>query len=140
MGHAVTLLVSFNCTNNDAVAPIARRHLSDLHDVEDCPEALWFLTDLSSRKGENPGHKGGLSTWSNVGNYTLEDRFVEALRPFWKDLLESDAEFGPAPWDHILVLVQHEQTSNAVAFEVFFEVADELTIKRHECPFGWSGE
>jgi len=136
MGHYVHINVCFACDKNEGVAALAEKHLPE---TEECREAKWFLEDLAKRTGNNPGPKGGLSTWGMVGNYTDEEEFVEVLRPFWKDLL-SDVDEGPCSFEHVLVFVEHEQTERATAFEIYRDDDDDaetLTVKKHECPFSW---
>lgn len=136
MGHYVHLNVCFACDTNDAVAALAKQHMPP---EDGNREARWFLQALAERTGDNPGPKGGLSTWGIVGNHTDEDEFVETLRPFWKALL-SEVDGGPCSFEHILVFVEHEQTERATAIEIFLadgENPETLTIKKHECPFAW---
>lgn len=136
MGYYVHIHVCFACDENEGVAALAARHREA---VGECREAQWFLDDLSKRTGNNPGPKGGLSTWGIVGNYTDGETFVEMLRPFWKELL-SEVEGGPNSFEHVLVFVEPEQSERATAFEIF--LADDadpetLTVKKHELPFTW---
>ena len=136
MGHYVHLTVCFACDTNEGVAALAKEHMPP---EDGSREARWFLQALAERTGNNPGPKGGLSTWGIVGNYTDKDEFVETLRPFWKALL-SDPEGGPCSFEHILIFVEHEQTERATAIEIFLdddENKDSLIVKKHECPFAW---
>lgn len=163
MGHYVHLSVIFACDQNDAVADLAKRHLTRCAEshapkpgcdiCSDGYEARAFLTALSERSGGNPGPKGGLSLWGMIGNYTNGESFVEALRPFWYDLLMGDREHGdawggPLDHEHILVFVEHEQSEQAEAFEIFLEETDtvqfprrytsNLIVRHHEnLPFAW---
>lgn len=133
MGHYVHLHVCFPCDSNDGVAELAKRHL--LLDVITNPEALQFLNELSKRRGANPGPKGGLSIWGIVGNWTDEEAFLEQLQPFWLELLSSEIDGGPCSFEHVLVFVEHEQSEQATAFEIFLD--DGLAVKKHPCPFAW---
>lgn len=135
MGYYVHLSVVFACDKNDGVAEIAKRHLDT---VGENREARWFLEDLSTRTGSNPGPKGGLSLWGAVGNYTNAEEFVNVLRPFWLALLADDYEGGPCGFEHVIVFTEPEQTERATAFEIFRDEADDsLTVKKHELPFAW---
>lgn len=139
MGWYVHLNVCFACDNNDGVAELANHHMATFLGDGEHREAEWFLNALSLRSGFNPGSKGGLSTWGIIGNYTNGTRFVDVLRPFWKDLLR-DNDIGPCCHEHILVFVEHEQSERATAFEIFLEDdadPDTLIVKEHECPFSW---
>lgn len=133
MGHYVHLHVCFPCDRNDGVAQLALHHLS--LETIDNREALQFLSELSRRYGPNPGAKGGLSIWGIVGNWTDEDAFVTQLESFWGELLSGKIEGGPCSFEHVLVFVEHEQSEQATAYEIYFD--DRLAIKKHLCPFAW---
>lgn len=137
MGSHVYINVCFDCDDNDAVAEVARRHLTD--DLED-RDARQFLEDLTKRTGLNHGPKGGLTTWGMIGNWTIGEEFVSSLKPFWLDLLLSDLDGGPLSFHNIMVFVEREQTGHAAAFEVSLDDISEpaeLRIKEHVCPFAW---
>lgn len=137
MAWDVHIHVCFECSENDPVAAIARRHLEGEFE---CREARWFLENLSERTGYNPGPKGGLSMWGMVGNHTDGDQFVSELFPFWNDLLSADMESSPFSDAHILVFVEAEQGRKAIAFEVFLDEDSGqpmLIVKKHDCPFAW---
>jgi hypothetical protein len=114
----VHLHVVFSCDANDSVAAVAKRHRERLHD-EDCREAAWFLDDLSERTGKNDGPKGGQSLWGITGNHTDVGAFIEALLPFFKELLESPVDNGPSDYEHILVFYEPEQQEAAGAYEIY---------------------
>ena len=146
MGYYVHLSVIFSCNNNDAVAELARAHLSRLSTKdsdESVHEASWFLGALSQRAGDNPGPKGGLSCWGTVGNYTHVGKFVEVLRPFWTDLLH-EVPGGPLDFEHVMVFYEEEQTEHAYAYEIFQERLEgdrqfgDLIVRHHpDLPFAW---
>lgn len=137
MAHCVHIHVCFACDDNDVVAALATKHRPAIVAVLDdkrCFEANWFLEDLAKRTGANHGPKGGLSLWGMVGNYTSEDKFVEVLMPFWKDLLGIDG--GPCSHEHVLIFFEREQTERTTAIEIFLEDDEEtIAVKEHECPF-----
>lgn len=145
MGFYVHLSVIFSASYNDGIAELARKHLPLLvfEDGEN-REAEWFLRDLSGRTGENMGPKGGLCLWGTVGNYTRPDKFVDKLRPFWKELL-SGVTGGPLSFHHILVFGEPEQTERTTAYEIFLpenedgfgDHESDLIVKVHECPFAF---
>lgn len=134
MGWYVHISVIFACDENKGVADLAKKHLENLG--EECHEAHWFLNNLSKRTGTNDGPKGGLSLWGTVGNHTNAEKFVEALRPFWTELLSSKTDGGPFDFEHILVFYEPEQSESANAYEISFN--KELIIKHHpNLPFCW---
>lgn len=140
MGVYVHLHVCFACDQNEPVAAIAKKHLTK--ELEDeCREAAWFLTDLSKRTGRNPGPKGGLSMWGIIGNYTRGQDFVDALMPFWSELLSDKAnDNAPFSFEHILVFVEPEQSEQATAFEIFRAEprgSGEILVQEHKCQFAW---
>ncbi len=140
MGFYVHIHVCFACDSNDGVAELAAKHAAAFPPCvpnDSSRYARWFLDDLAKRTGGNDGPKGGLSMWGMVGNYTRVDEFCEELRPFWKDLLQG-VEGGPCGHEHVLVFEEKEQTERAIAYEISLdEDTEELSIKRHECPFTW---
>jgi hypothetical protein len=132
MGFYVHIHVCFACDNNDGVAELAKKYLSEVKNKE----AQWFLKDLAGRSGDNPGPKGGLSLWGIIGNYTDVNDFVFKLHPFWKDLLTLDIEGGPCSHEHILVFEETEQSERTTAFEIYLDDEEkELLIVSNECPF-----
>lgn len=131
MGYYVHINVCFACDENGPVAELAKEELIN-NDL--CREAKWFLEDLSSRTGDNPGPKGGLLTWGMVGNYTDGKVFVNCLVPFWKKLFST--ECGICDFEHILVFVEREQSEKATAFEIKL-IYGEIQVIEHECPFAW---
>jgi hypothetical protein len=142
MALDVHLSVIFACDQNAGVAQLAAKHLPSIErNVDGKAEAFWFLEALSKRAGENPGRKGGLTTWGIVGNYTDGEIFVDCLRPFWMELLLG-VEGGPLPFEHILVFCEREQTGQTTAFEISLSetpqiFARTLIITEHECPFSF---
>ena len=134
MGFYVSLTVTFPCHHNDGVAALARKHKETI----DYPvEAEQFLEHVAGRSGKNPGSKGGIVSWGATGNYTNVDDFIEALRPFWTDLL-CGIDGGPSEYDRILVLSQSESDDCATANEIYRrEEIDplDLIITDNECPF-----
>ena len=136
MGHYVHINVCFACNRNEGVAALAKEHIPPESGHR---EARWFLQSVAERTGHNPGPKGGLLTWGMVGNHTDEDEFIKATIPFWKALL-SEVDGGPLSFDHILVFVEHEDAKCATAIDIFLSDPNNpetLTVKKHECPFGW---
>ena len=133
MSHSVHISVCFACDDNDPVADLARRHM--LPDGANT-EARLFLQTLASRSGPNDGPKGGLSMWGIVGNYTDEDQFIDALRPFWRALLD-DVDGGPCAIEHVLVFVEHSQARRAAAIEIGLDQDGMLAVTKHLCPFSW---
>jgi hypothetical protein len=142
MGYYVHIHVAFNCTENEPVASLAAKWLAQIPNVfEECKEAFWFLTDLSKRTGTNLGPKGGLSLWGMVGNYTRPLEFVEALRPFWEDLLQGSDDL-PCSHARVVVLYEIEQSEHASAIEIGWEdenVPNRKLRIRHfpDLPFAW---
>lgn len=145
MGHYVHLHVAFNCgSSEEQLAKAAAQHLASLP-VNDAGypanlEAGWYLKFLSGGQGIYPGPKGTLSIWGVVGNYTLGDEFVEALRPFFREVLKEVI----APHRHICVFYEPEQSERCTVFEIFLEELPEgerfgdLVVKRHEdMPFAF---
>ena len=64
MAWDVHIHVRFDCNQNEGVAALAAKCLATITDASDGERAaIWFLTDLSKRTGENFGPKGGLSLW-----------------------------------------------------------------------------
>lgn len=145
MGWYVHIHVCFACDKNDAVAELARKHLPNIvSDESGVREARWFLEDLSKRSGSNSGTKGGLSLWGMIGNYTRVESFVDALMPFWRDLLsdESDEYYGPRDFERVIVFEEHEQSGAANAYEIYWDDPESsgrsLVVKEHErLPFTW---
>lgn len=158
MGYYVHLNVTFACDSNDGVAKVAKKYLIDSgYDLPDdyshwpeydykkeyliSKEASWFLCDLAKRIGNNPGPKGGLSTWGIVGNYTDVDDFVDSLKEFWFTLLTEDIPGGPHNFEHIIVLYEMEQSEQACAYEIYMDDRknniENLIIKHHKLPFAW---
>lgn len=143
MAWDVHIHVCFACNQNEGVAALAAKCLPTITDASDGERAaIWFLTDLSKRTGENFGPKGGLSLWGMTGNYTHADRFCEVLRPFWIDLL-SEIEGGPCNHERVIVFEEPEQSEAATAYEIGWDEPYEretrqLFIRKHEqLPFSW---
>jgi hypothetical protein len=157
MGWYVHLHVCFSCDSNEGVAVLARRHLERLGDDYPKRQAIWFLTDLANRTGENPGPKGGLSLWGMVVNgKEVPHDFVQQLEPFWRDLLRGDIDGGPAGHHRIIIMYEEEQSEAANAYEIGWEddwpdhwgnewpvtdgwVDDRVLFIRHHgpLPFAW---
>lgn len=122
MGWNVHIHVSFHCSRNEGVAVLARRHLELLGNENEKRQAVWFLTDLANRQGENPGPKGGLSLWGMVVNgKEAPHNFVRDLEPFWRDLLSGDIDGGPCDHNRVIVLYEEEQSEAANAYEIGWE-------------------
>lgn len=150
MGVNNHLHVAFACDNNDRVAEIARRHATEivraveLSDRDSAAAVRSFLTDLGARSGDNPGNKGGLSLWGGVWNRLDRGRaFVDALRSFWFDLLNGEAEFGddyggPAEFERVIVFAQREQESTTSAAEIFLDESGNLQITWRELPISFA--
>lgn len=142
MAWDVHIHVCFPCDRNEAVAELAKKHLPSIASEDDGPrEARWFLESLSTRAGNNPGPKGGLSLWGMVGNHTRAEAFCECLKPFWTDLL-SEVDGGPLDFEHVIVFEEQEQSEAANAYEIMWDDPHEddrkLVIKKHDrLPFGW---
>jgi len=134
MGFYVHLHVCFECHRNEGVAAVASKHLASVKHKE----ARWFLEDLSTRSGPNPGPKGGLSLWGIVGNYTSGDEFVSALMPFWQELLSGQIDDGPLMVHRIVVFVQPEEIATT-AYEIFREDPRDPVpkVQVHELNFGF---
>jgi hypothetical protein len=133
VGHYVHIHVAMAVDKNEPVAEIAKRHVDG---CGDCREAKWFLEDLATRSGHNPGPKGGLSLWGMVGNYTDGEAFVKALEPFWLELFGTEA--GPFRFEHILVFEEREQTERTTAYEISYdENTKQLGVAKHKCPFAF---
>lgn len=128
--------------SNDEIAVIARRHLESFGPKMLAP-CRRFLQALSFRSGENPGSKGGLSLWGEVGNHTNGEAFCDDLLDFWADILKSNDDGTPDADEHIIVFYEKEQTEAATAFEIYLLEAEDapnspITIKRHsDLPFTW---
>lgn len=147
MGWYVHLHVCFACDTNEGVAGLAKKHLPSVSDDSDGERAArWFLEALSTRTGNNPGPKGGLSLWGIVGNYTKAETFCEALRPFWMDLLNG-VDGGPLDFERVLVFEEQEQSDAANAYEIGWDEPDSKTRKllppasrrdRHSPPYRWA--
>ena len=140
MGFYVHIHVCFACDDNSGVAELAAKHAATFPTYEQgnaIRYVRWFLDDLAKRTGGNDGPKGGLSMWGMVGNYVRVEEFCERLRPFWAELL-AGVKGGPCDCEHVLVFEEREQTERAIAYEIALnEDTEELSIKRHECPFAW---
>lgn len=139
MGWYVHIHVAFSCDENEPVAKIAAKHRPLIEDINDGARAArWFLDDLSGRTGRNPGPKGGLCLWGITGNYTKGDDFVEALRPFFKDLFEN-GDGNPFQFERIMVFTEQEQSDAAEAWQIGYdEEARELVVKHFpQLPFSW---
>lgn len=139
MGLYVHIHVAFACDENEPVAALAKKHRPLIGDEDDGMRAAqWFLDDLSERAGSNRGPKGSLSLWGMIGNYTTVDSFVDVLRPFWAELLRSEAG-GICDFEHILVFGEREQTERTTAWEIYLDDSKwppgPLIVKKHECPF-----
>jgi hypothetical protein len=140
MSRNVHIHVAFECTFNDRVAALARKHLSlDYGGYE----VVSFLNALAERSGTNQGRKGGVSLWGMIGNATDGDDFCDVLRPFWCDLL-SDSDID-MPEEHVIVFIQDLQSTTAMvtAYEIGWDNPDsegrELVINKHEqLPFSWT--
>lgn len=146
MGHYVHIHVCFACDTNEGVAELAKKHLPNLADNSDGERAaIWFLEALSTRTGNNPGPKGGLSLWGMIGNYTRVDTFCEVLKPFWRDLLSGAVDGGPCDHERVMVFEEVEQSEAPNAYEIGWvnphqenRGERELFIKKHErLPFSW---
>ena len=137
MSHDVHLHVCIPACGNDGVAQAAVAFLQ-AHDLSDCPEAVWFLKDLSARTGDNRGPRGGVILWGTVGNYTDEYIFTGCLFSFWEELLSGVAD-GPLPHKHILVFSEHETMERAIAQEIFWDEDEPsmLNMVTHDCPFSF---
>lgn len=141
MAFKVHIHVCFACDDNTPIAVLARDALEVFDSEEDgAREAKWFLESLASRSGTNPGPKGGLSFWGLVGNYTDADRFVDVLRPFFRNVL-GDSDGGPCSHERILVFSEREQSEAATCHEIFWEddnTREKLVVRKHEqLPFSW---
>jgi hypothetical protein len=128
MGYYVHLNVCFACDENEGVAALAKQYQPL---VVDCQEAKWFLEDVGTRTGHNPGPKGGLLTWGIIGNYTNVEDFVHVLQDFWTALLQGD-DGGPLTFEHILVFYENEGSEAANAYEIFLDDNEKLQIKHHK--------
>ena len=105
MGRAVAndvkLLVFFPAAGPEGVAQLAERLLADIGEPEEqdergVVEAASLLKYVSEGKGFAHGRKWGMFTWGIVGNHTDVGVFVEALWPFWQELLMRRG-FGERP-------------------------------------------
>lgn len=137
MASCVHVNVCFACDKNEGVAALAKKH--NTPDLEP-REARWFLTDLSARTGNNTGPKGGLLMWGMVTNYMDGENFVEALLPFWQELLGVGVADGPCSHERVIVFTEVEQKEQATAFEIYWDedlAVPELIVKKHLCPFSW---
>ncbi len=133
MGHYVHLSIIMACDKNEPVAELAKKHLEKL---DACKESRWYLEDLSNRKGNNTGPKGGLSMWGIVGNHTCIDKFIEDLTPFFIELYDTQA--GPFQFEHIIIFSEHEQIEQATAHEISYNKENKkLNVKEHRLPFAW---
>lgn len=133
MGFYVHLSIIMPCDNNEPVAEIAKKYVDT---IEHCNEAEWYLEELSTRKGYNPGPKGGLSMWGIVGNYTSVDEFIDALEPFFLELFKTEA--GPSDFEHIIVFYEREQSEQAKAYEISYDKENhKIDVKEHFLPFAW---
>ena len=155
-------IVSFNCSNNEAVAVLAREHMRILDSSSEYSECLLFLRDLAQRSGENPGLKGGISLWGTVGRLHDTINFINGLKGFWYHLLASELDGGPTFSDKVIVFYEREGSHQAHCFEIGFaendqfslsdfvaengrppdasilgEIAPALVIKHHDLPFAW---
>lgn len=144
MSHYVHIHVVIPCDDNDDLAAVAKKFLPTINAKdEDCGrEAAWFLEDLSTRTGKNPGRNGGLSLWGMIGNYTLVDEFCRLLLPFWTALLSEDTKGGPTEFDHIVVFEEQEQTEAANAYVIRWddwesEVRQVEIVKHERLPFSF---
>ena len=144
MGFDVHVHVCIPADDNDGLAQAAIKHERTVSEIVDSNEAVWFLQDLAKRTGKLPGPKGGLSLWGVVGNYTRVQEFVDALKPFWLDILSN--ELGPCDFERILVFEEREQEGCAYAYEIFLSedeasgkllVPHTISVMKHKCPFSW---
>lgn len=159
------IIVSFNCSSNDSVAGVARRHADELEQSKqslECGECLLFLRNMAHRIRENPGSKGGVALWGAVGRSINADSFVGGLERFWSEILSSELDGGPTFSDRIIVFYEHEGSRQAHCYEIGFaeddqyalsdficengrppdpslpgETMPKLEIKHHDLPFAW---
>lgn len=133
MAYDVHLSIIMRCDKNDEIAELAKKHVETF--AEWC-EAKMYLEDISTRKGHNPGRKGGLSMWGIVGNYTCVDKFIEDLKPFFIEVYQN--QVGPLDFEHIIIFSEPEQSEQATAHEISYdEESKKLNIKEHGLPFSW---
>ena len=142
MGYYVHLHVAFACDENEPVARLAKKYLAQLapkKNSDSLGAARRFLRALSRRTSANPGEKGGISIWGEIGNYTRGDQFCQILRPFWNDLLTTHPQTGgPLDFEHILVFCEPENHERTTAYEIFLDHRTrKLAIKTHLCPFAF---
>ncbi|KKN81427.1 hypothetical protein LCGC14_0320400 [marine sediment metagenome] len=150
MAFDVHLSITFACDDYNEIHPTVEKHLPEVRKAvefsqhrDGAVEAQRFLEDLLKRKGDGHcGHKGGLCTWGVVGNYTNTERFVDVLKPFWKDLLTGiDRPDGgsPSDFEHVIVFYEKEQSERAHCYDIWVERVDdqELKIVHHKLPFCW---
>lgn len=132
MSSQTYITVTFNCTNNEAVAALAGRHRHLLEDQAVGSYCATYLKDLERRSGENRGSKGGLSVWGYVGSASLDiEAFVRGLMGFWSELLAGDLDGGPFYTENIVFLYEYENTHRAECFEVGFSQAAQEVLYDH---------
>ena len=136
MGYYVHISVIFAYDRDDAVTELAEKYLK-IH-TKDFSETKSFLEHLRDKRSPSFSPKGGTFYWGGIGNYTQPKEFIDALKPFWEELLKADA--SPLDFEHILIFYEREQHEAASAYEIYLdqEERQELVIKHHErLPFAW---
>jgi len=120
VSFTVPVTVQFQVYEPDVLREVARKHRSEIErydrrsDGYDA-DAARFLDHAAEGKGVAGGPKGEMYTWGSVGNYTLVERFVGALRPFFADLYRKGVLWNFAT---IVVMSQQEQQGASTIIEV----------------------
>lgn len=114
------ITVQFQVDKPDVLEEVGLRHHNtmmrrDRQEGAYNADAARFLRYVVQGKGVANGPRGDMFTWGSVGNYTMIESFVGALRPFWEELYRESAL-----WDFvgILVMSQTEQRAHSTIVEI----------------------
>lgn len=154
MGASVLNIISFKCEHHyPEVAGLAAKHLPLLQEAYKegweyrgpHRDAAQFLSDVAEQRINvtNGSYVGSPLIWSTSAQNTTGDELIEALAPFFKDLLKGDLDDGPWCGGHILLFSEYEDAPMNV-YEICLNgmglLSDpdpniELVIKQHQAPY-----
>lgn len=147
MSKKVLVQISFRCYSDEWVSKLAYERAKELSkkDMLVLPQVLEYLTDVSLLRNMAVICKTGICLWGRLLDDVDVDLFVEQLKPFWDELLRSDAlDDGPFDSDKIIILSEKWGEAKSYAHEIFLEFAEPehacvgLTVRKHENPYSWN--
>ena len=144
MGFYVHVQISFSVHSVPAMARLASEHRARLDEGKERDAVRILLAMEEGERYVGHGPKGSLFCFGFVGNYSNGESIAEALAPMIEQMLREDE--AASDFDHVVLLVEPEQTESAQAFEMYLVAPDastpsrygKLTTRHHDgLPFCW---